>query len=40
MFETDSQSPAAIARDRRRKILMFLLIAVLAAGAVLWIMST
>ena len=40
MFETDSQSQAAVAHDRRRKMLMFLLIAVLAAGALFWIMSS
>jgi hypothetical protein len=40
MFDTDSQAPATVARDRRQKMLMFLVIAVLAAGALFWIMSS
>lgn len=40
MFGTDPQSEAAVARERRQKMLMFLLIAGLAAGAVIWILSS
>ena len=40
MFGTDPQAQASVARDRRQKMLMFLVIAILAAGALFWIMSS
>jgi hypothetical protein len=40
MFGTDPQAKEAVARDRRQKMFMFLVIAVLAVGALFWIMSS
>lgn len=40
MFGTDPQAHTSAARERRQKMLMFLVIAALAAGALIWIMSS
>lgn len=40
MFGTDPQTQASVARERRQKVLIFLAIALIAAGALFWIMSS
>lgn len=40
MFGLDPKADAAVARERRQKMLMFLLVAGLAAGALLWILAS